>query len=839
MKISLAVQDFIRSIGSPHAGHFHPDLELQIDPVDEERRFESGIMCSIFKIRLPESGDSDPVDNDGEMPFPMEVVQRFGTSGWNWRKRQTEFVIFDFDVQEGHKKKSLTPDELQQIQEVASRLPYVTVHRSKGGKGRHFYVELETPIPTANRKEHARVARAILAKMAADCGIDFVAKSDAKGVIGWIWDRDAAANGFELVKAAERKLPSSDVPDWKTTAADNSDEFDAVELDDKHNELILWLTTRGLGEWDVTKHRLNTHTHALKQAHESLGLAGKFETIATGKDGSGDRNCFCHPRPKGAWFVCRFSQGAQEAETWRASPNGWTCCDFNKRPEKYKKGEDDERLIGMTEKTDDLFCSHDGRAFVTFNDEGSSFTLMVEEEDYQDCLRRRFRKRFTRPIGMTYLNNAVKHLRAIAKNGSQHPVGVRVAAHEGHIYIDLCNPKGQVVEVTADGWHVADKAPVRFRRTRTMAALPLPQHGKINLLRPFCHVTDEDWPLVVGWLVAAFRPERPFTILSFEGRAGSAKSTMARVCKMLIDPSTTDLTGEPSNIEDLMLQAFKSWVVAYDNLSQLDQKMSDALCRVSTGGSLVRRKLFTPEDQTTFSVKNPVVLSSVKGVITARDLVDRAILITLPSFKPGEDRLSENTLWANFKQSYPAIFGALLDGVSAALRNLPTVEVAELIRMADFAEWVTAAEPGVGFSAGTIMEAYKRMRVGAATMVLDNPLGKRLMELAKENWEGTAKELSEALGEGKWPKDAKALAGEVRLLAPDLEKLGMTISDRILNGRTNFYLSMAQMTCYDNSEAGELWLEMLMDTVNEYVPFLKSLGVQVQIDGERLSLSRS
>jgi hypothetical protein len=335
------------------------------------------------------------------------------------------------------------------------------------------------------------------------------------------------------------------------------------------------------------------------------------------------------------------------------------------------------------------------------------------------------------------------------------------------------------------------------------------------------------------------RPERPFTVLSFEGRAGSAKSTMARVCKMLIDPSTTDLTGEPNNIEDLMLQAFKSWVVAYDNLSQLDQKMSDALCRVSTGGSLVRRKLFTPEDQTTFSVKNPVVISSVKGVITARDLVDRAILITLPPFKPGESRLSENTFWTNFKQVYPAIFGALLDGVAAALRNLPTVEVAETVRMADFAEWVSAAEPGVGFSAGTIMQAYMRMRIRAATMVLDNPLGKRLMELAKENWKGTAKELSEALGEGNWPKDAKALAGEVRLLAPDLEKLGVIVSDRIVNGRTQFYLSVAQATSYDNSDGGDLWLDVLMDSVNEYTPFLEALGVQVQIDGDHLSLSRN
>src|SRR3546814_12373766 len=37
--------------------------------------------------------------------------------------------------------------------------------------------------------------------------------------------------------------------------------------------------------------------------------------------------------------------------------------------------------------------------------------------------------------------------------------------------------------------------------------------------------------------------------------------------------------------------------------------------------------------------------------------------------------------------------GALLDAASAALRELPNVRLPRVPRMADFAEWVTAAEP--------------------------------------------------------------------------------------------------------------------------------------------------
>jgi hypothetical protein len=48
----------------------------------------------------------------------------------------------------------------------------------------------------------------------------------------------------------------------------------------------------------------------------------------------------------------------------------------------------------------------------------------------------------------------------------------------------------------------------------------------------------------------------------------------------------------------------------------------------------------------------------------------------------------------------------LLGAVSTALANLATVRLAELPRMADFAKWVSAAEPALGWTQGAFMEAY-------------------------------------------------------------------------------------------------------------------------------------
>ena len=48
------------------------------------------------------------------------------------------------------------------------------------------------------------------------------------------------------------------------------------------------------------------------------------------------------------------------------------------------------------------------------------------------------------------------------------------------------------------------------------------------------------------------------------------------------------LRGEPRENRDLMVMAANSWTVALDNLSYLQQWLSDALCCLSTGGGFSR-----------------------------------------------------------------------------------------------------------------------------------------------------------------------------------------------------------------------------------------------------------
>src|SRR5262249_10621101 len=79
--------------------------------------------------------------------------------------------------------------------------------------------------------------------------------------------------------------------------------------------------------------------------------------------------------------------------------------------------------------------------------------------------------------------------------GEQRRVCIRVAEHEGRIYLDLRDAVWRVVEITSDGWQIiaAADCPVMFRRTRGMVALPEPTHGgSVDDLLPFINVASKD-----------------------------------------------------------------------------------------------------------------------------------------------------------------------------------------------------------------------------------------------------------------------------------------------------------------------------------------------------------
>jgi hypothetical protein len=198
-----------------------------------------------------------------------------------------------------------------------------------------------------------------------------------------------------------------------------------------------------------------------------------------------------------------------------------------------------------------------------------------------------------------------------------------------------------------------------------------------------------------------------------QGEAETAKSTASRILRALVDPSSVPLKAPPKDERDFVAVAFNGWVTAFDNLSGLQLWQSDAICRLSTGGGIAMRSLYTDMEETAVELQRPVILNGIDDIACQADLASRAIILQLHPISQSA-RKEESQLWREFEEERPLILGALLDAVSCALKRLPDTHLDSLPRMADFARWASAAEPAFGYSKGAFMAAYATNIVGAS-----------------------------------------------------------------------------------------------------------------------------
>jgi DNA polymerase I-like protein with 3'-5' exonuclease and polymerase domains len=439
----------------------------------------------------------------------------------------------------------------------------------------------------------------------------------------------------------------------------------------------------------------------------------------------------------------------------------------------------------------DLFHDNDGTAYATAMIEGHRQTYRLAGPTGRRLLARAYYRRYEKVPRAQALADALVALAGRALyDGAEHGIGVRLAECAGTIWLDLGDAEWRAVEITATGWRVvaSTEVPVRFIRAKGMQALPAPARGgSIKDLRKFLNAKDDTaWYLIVAWLLTALRPTGPYLVLVFTGQQGTGKTTAGELLRALVDPNRAPLRSEPREERDLAIAASNSWLVAFDNLSRLPDWLSDAISRLSTGGGFATRKLYEDDEEVIFDYQRPCILTSIEDVITRGDLLDRSVLVELEPITK-EDRRSVQKLWADFTAARPAILGAVLDVVAGALAALPTTHLTELQRMADAALWVAAAEGALGWVAGSFITAYETNQRAASGLALEAsillaPLRTLLEASPDGRWDGMASALLRALSslvddptrkEKGWPKQANALSGMLKRIAPNLASAGI------------------------------------------------------------------
>ena len=299
--------------------------------------------------------------------------------------------------------------------------------------------------------------------------------------------------------------------------------------------------------------------------------------------------------------------------------------------------------------------------------------------------------------------------------------------------------------------------------------------------------TDRDFRLMIAWMAAALRPVGPYPVLALYGEQAAAKSTLAKVVRLLIDPQDAPLLAIPRGTRNLMVTGHNGWLLAYDNISVISDVVSDGLCMVSTGGAYAGRALFSNDERSVIHVQRPVILSGIEEFVRRGDLGDRTVYLNLPSIDDADRRLEEE-FWSAFHQDQPKILGGLLDAIVGGLREMPTINLPRLPRMADFAAFGEAVGRTLGWPAGTFLSDYDGNRQeSTATQLEDSLVANVLLRNAYrfDGWTGTASELLSLLTRGvskrvasssRWPKTPGHLTNELRRIAPQLRMHGISIT---------------------------------------------------------------
>lgn len=447
-----------------------------------------------------------------------------------------------------------------------------------------------------------------------------------------------------------------------------------------------------------------------------------------------------------------------------------------------------DALIALAQPAQ-LFHTPDTTGYADVEVNGHRETWPIRSKGFSRWLVRGYLEATQTAPSTEALRSALNTIEAKAHFDSpERVVHIRVGEFEGKLYLDLADESWQAVEIDVTGWRVVSNPPLRFRRSAGMQALPVPVNGgSIEMLRSFLNVkTEADFVLVVAWTLAVLRNCGPYPILVLSGEQGSAKSTFCKMLRSLLDPNTTPLRALPREERDLFIGATNGHVLAFDNVSGLQGWISDALCRIATGGGFAVRQLFSDQDEVLFDAARPIILNGIEEIVTRPDLAERAVFLALDAISE-EERRPEAALWAEFKRKRPFVLGVLLSAVVEGIKQLPDTHLERLPRMADFALWATACETAL-WKTGTFWSAYCGNRNEAVNSVIEADsvaVAICAMVPAKTDWTGTATDLLAELGKKvgemgtkarSWPKSPNGLSKQLRRLATFLRKIGIEIS---------------------------------------------------------------
>ena len=430
-------------------------------------------------------------------------------------------------------------------------------------------------------------------------------------------------------------------------------------------------------------------------------------------------------------------------------------------------------LMGILQRDYYVSCTTDGRLFAVRNNTPSVMIPMRGTSGMRQRLAADMYLQTGRAANSEALTTVLNLAEGAAMNRRRVTPNLRIAGHEGAVFLDLGRPDGKAVMLEPGRWRVVDRPPVLFARTALTAELPLPsEEGGMDKVRDLINISSfDDWALYVACRIASLFPGITHPIEVISGPPGSAKTGATKITSNWIDASPAMLPV-PRDGRTWAAMAGGRYVLPMDNVSGVARWWSDALCKAASGDGWVDRALYTDGDLYVTAFQSVIVLNGITLGGLEGDLADRLAshrLSRLTSYR------SDDEVAATWALAHPSALAWLLDRAAeifADMLSMPQMTApdrltrfSQIVQMVDM-RWRTNA-----------MGAWRSGRYAALEDIVDgDPVAVALRHALRGTWQGTMSELLSHLVMHGGLQDEAGRRWTPRYLSERIERTGQALS---------------------------------------------------------------
>lgn len=502
--------------------------------------------------------------------------------------------------------------------------------------------------------------------------------------------------------------------------------------------------------------------------------------------------------PQGAYIKCVMCDYTYLETPKKGTPHKQVCPDCNRKSLKIF---DSTRWFFFTEfglADWELFCDQYGTPYGYFHKDGKTYSL--ESKTFEAIHRGQNPEAKDKVV-----NQFLSYCRGLAYGVGKNTLYTRIKRTNGTISLDAGNK--QALNISKTGWEAGELPQCTFRSLDHAKNFEVDASGTRDDWLKFKEIfnleNEESRILFEVWCASCFVPSIPHPILVPVGEQGAAKSTLCSLTKNLIDPSVLSILSLPKDCKELILQLQESLVVAYDNITELNDEQTDILCQATTGFSFSKRKLFSDGDSYARNLQSIMILNGINLPTARPDLVDRSIVLELSRLSKDKRKTLED-VQNHAEELMPKARAYLLSVVCKSLQIYPDVKkelIGKLPRMADWAIYAEAISRALGYTSGEFVKAYEKNEdARTEEAIAGDSIASMVIELGKEGWDGTSSDLLQELTrkvENKgmkvsrmqdFPTAPNVLSRKLRILKTTLTEAGISFESKHTGTERKIYL---------------------------------------------------